>query len=79
MKQLVTENLLLSLAGGACGIGLAVVGTRLYPLLVPDDFPALLRHVTIDARVLSVRARDLGALERGVRICSRRCGRHGWT
>jgi len=53
MKQLVTENLLLSLAGGACGIGLAVVGTRLYPLLVPGDFPALLRHVTIDARVLT--------------------------
>ena len=53
MKQLVTENLLLSVAGGACGIGLAVVGTRLYPLLVPGDFPALLRHVTIDARVLT--------------------------
>jgi putative ABC transport system permease protein len=52
VQQLVTENLLLSVAGGACGVGLAVVGTRLYPLLVPADFPALLRHASIDARVL---------------------------
>jgi putative ABC transport system permease protein len=52
MKQLLTENLLLSLAGGACGIGFAVIGTQLYPLLVPEDFPAVMRHVSIDARVL---------------------------
>ncbi len=52
MKQLVTENLLLSLVGGACGIGLAAVGTRLYPLLVSEEFPTFLRHVSIDARVL---------------------------
>ncbi len=52
MRQLATENLLLSLVGCACGIGLAVLGTTLYPLLVPDDFPSLLRHVAIDGRVL---------------------------
>jgi putative ABC transport system permease protein len=52
MKQLGTENLLLSLVGGACGIGLAAVGTRLYPLLAPEELPTFLRHVSIDARVL---------------------------
>jgi len=52
IRQLVTENLLLSLAGGACGIGLAVVGTRLYPLLAPEELPAFVRHISIDARVL---------------------------
>jgi putative ABC transport system permease protein len=53
LKQLLTENLLLSLAGGVCGVMLAVIGTRLYPLLVPDEFPALLREVSINARVLA--------------------------
>jgi len=52
MQQLVTENLLLSLAGGVCGIGLAAVGMRLYPLLAPEDFPTFLRHVSVDAHVL---------------------------
>ena len=52
MQQLLTENLLLSLVG--CGFGLALTfwGTRLFALIVPTDFPELLRHITVDARVL---------------------------
>ena len=53
MQQLLTENLLLALAGGVCGVMLAVIGTRLYPLLVPEEFPALLRQVSINSRVLN--------------------------
>ncbi len=52
MQQLLTENLLLSLVG--CGFGLALTfwGTRLFALIVPTDFPELLRHIEVDARVL---------------------------
>ena len=52
MRQLLTENLLLSLAGGVCGIGLAAVGIRLFPLLAPEDFPTFVRHPSLDTRVL---------------------------
>lgn len=52
VRQLLTENLLLSLAGGAAGIALAMIGTRLFPLIVPDDFDPVLRHPSIDVRVL---------------------------
>ena len=55
-------------SAAACGIGLAVAGTRLYPLLVPGDFPALLRQRPIDARVLAFALAISVALERGVRI-----------
>jgi hypothetical protein len=78
LKQLLTENLLLSLAGGVCGVMLAVIGTRLYPLLVPDEFPALLREVSINARVLA-----LPSASRCSRVwrsaSSRRCARRAWT
>ena len=53
-------------------------GTRLYPLLVPGDFPALLRHVTIDARVLTF-ALAISVLSSVVFGLLPRCGRHGWT
>jgi putative ABC transport system permease protein len=52
VRQLLTENLLLSLSGGVFGVVLAIAGMRLYPLVVPDEFPALLRHLSIDAHVL---------------------------
>jgi putative ABC transport system permease protein len=53
MQQLLTENLLLSLVGCGFGLVLALWGTRLFALIVPTGFPELLRHVSIDARVLA--------------------------
>ncbi|HYT76686.1 MAG TPA: ABC transporter permease [Vicinamibacterales bacterium] len=52
MQQLLTENLLLSLVGCGFGLALAFWGTRLFALIVPTGFPELLRHITVDARVL---------------------------
>lgn len=52
MQQLLTEYLLLSLVGCGFGLVLALWGTRLFALIVPTGFPELLRHVSIDARVL---------------------------
>jgi putative ABC transport system permease protein len=52
MQQLLTENLLLSLVGCGLGLVLAFWGTRLFALIVPTGFPELLRHVSVDARVL---------------------------
>jgi putative ABC transport system permease protein len=52
MQQLLTENLLLSLVGCGFGLLLAFWGTRLFALIVPTDFPELLRHISVDSRVL---------------------------
>ncbi len=51
MRQLLTENLMLALVGGALGIGLTFVGARSFALIIPEGFPDLLRHVSVDARV----------------------------
>jgi putative ABC transport system permease protein len=53
MQQLLTENLMLALVGCGLGLALAFWGTRLFPLIVPAEFPDLLRHITIDTRVLA--------------------------
>lgn len=53
MQQLLTENLLLALVGCGFGVVLALWGTRLFALIVPTGFPELLRHVSVDARVLA--------------------------
>jgi putative ABC transport system permease protein len=53
MQQLLTENLLLALVGCGFGLVLALWGTRLFALIVPTGFPELLRHVSVDARVLA--------------------------
>jgi putative ABC transport system permease protein len=53
MQQLLTENLLLSLIGCGIGLALAIWGTRLFVLILPTDFPELLRRVPIDLRVLA--------------------------
>jgi putative ABC transport system permease protein len=52
MQQLLTENLLLSLVGCGFGLALAFWGTRLFALIVPTGFPELLRHISVDVRVL---------------------------
>jgi putative ABC transport system permease protein len=53
MRQLLTENMLLALVGCGLGLMLALWGTRLFALMVPTGFPELLRHISIDARVLA--------------------------
>ena len=53
IRQLLTENLMLALVGGALGLVVAFVGIRLHAAIVPAQFPDLLRHVSIDARVLA--------------------------
>jgi putative ABC transport system permease protein len=52
-RQLLTENLVLSLVGCGCGLVLAFWGTRLFALIVPTGFPELLRDVHVDLRVLA--------------------------
>ena len=52
MQQLLTENLLLALVGCGFGLALALGGVRLFALIVPAEFPELLRQATIDVRVL---------------------------
>lgn len=52
LRQLLTENLMLSLLGGAVGLAFALGGIRLFALIVPADFPSLLRHLPVDGRVL---------------------------
>ena len=53
VRQLLTENLVLSLVGCGCGLLLAFWGTRLFALIVPTGFPELLRDVHVDLRVLA--------------------------
>jgi putative ABC transport system permease protein len=53
VRQLLTENLVLSLVGCGCGLLLAFWGTRLFALIVPTGFPELLRDVHVDVRVLA--------------------------
>jgi putative ABC transport system permease protein len=53
VRQLLTENLVLSLVGCGCGLVLAFWGTRLFALIVPTGFPELLRDVHVDLRVLA--------------------------
>jgi putative ABC transport system permease protein len=52
LRQMLTESLLLSLLGGVVGVMFAYWGVRLFVLIVPADFPNLLRQLPIDARVL---------------------------
>jgi putative ABC transport system permease protein len=52
MGQLLTENVMLSLVGCGFGLILAFWGTRLFALMIPTDWPELLRDIPIDMRVL---------------------------
>ncbi|HEY7160990.1 MAG TPA: FtsX-like permease family protein, partial [Acidobacteriota bacterium] len=52
-RQLITENMLLALIGGALGIFLGVIGIDVLTKLLPDDLPIIgIRNITIDFRVL---------------------------
>jgi putative ABC transport system permease protein len=51
--QLLTENVLLSLVGCVIGLAFAFWGVRLHALIVPNEFPELIRHIPVDARVLA--------------------------
>jgi putative ABC transport system permease protein len=51
-RQLFTENLLLSVVGGAAGLVIAVWGTRVLVAAIPGGLPALL-DVGLDGRVLA--------------------------
>jgi putative ABC transport system permease protein len=52
MQQLLTENLLLALVGCGLGLALSFWGIKLFALIVPADFPDLVRHIAIDGHVL---------------------------
>ncbi len=54
-RQLVTESLVLSLAGGALGLGLALALVRFLPSIAPENFPRL-SDVRIDAGLLTFAA-----------------------
>lgn len=52
-RQLITENMLLALIGGALGIFLGVIGIDILIKLLPEDLPIIgIRNVSIDLRVL---------------------------
>src|SRR5436190_22909696 len=50
-RQLIVENALLGIAGGAAGIALAVAMHRALPTLLPSDFPRV-DAIGVDWRVL---------------------------
>ena len=52
-RQTIVETLLLSLAGGAAGVGLAIVGLRVLLASMPGQVPRL-ADAGVDARVLGV-------------------------
>jgi putative ABC transport system permease protein len=52
LRQLLTESLVLALAGGALGLVLAAWSIRLLRGVVPDMFP-MMRHMNVDVRVLA--------------------------
>jgi len=52
VRQLLTESLVLALAGGALGLALAVWGVKLLRTIVPDMFP-MLQHMQVDVSVLT--------------------------
>jgi len=52
VRQLLTESLVLALAGGALGLLLATYGVRLLRGIVPDMFP-MMQHMGVDLRVLA--------------------------
>jgi putative ABC transport system permease protein len=59
VRQLLTENVLLSVVGGACGLGLGVVGIRALLSVNPGNIPRIAADgsgVTVDWRVIAFTA-----------------------
>ncbi|MEP6689556.1 MAG: ABC transporter permease [Gemmatimonadaceae bacterium] len=53
VRQMLTESVVLAIAGSALGLGLAVLGTQAIVALIPKDFPsAAIADVAVDGRVL---------------------------
>jgi predicted permease len=52
VRQLLTESVVLSLAGGALGLGVGVAGIRALRLVLPDGAPRI-HEVSLDATVLA--------------------------
>ena len=55
VKQMLTESLLLSLAGGVLGVAVALVGVRIFVAMSPPDLPRL-DDVRVDGWVLAFTA-----------------------
>ncbi len=53
LRQFLTESALLSLAGGACGVLVALGAVRLVPLLAHERLPGLLEQTRVDGMVLA--------------------------
>jgi predicted permease len=53
LRQLLTESGLLSLAGGACGVLVALAAVRAVPLLAHEKLPGLLEQTRVDGAVLA--------------------------
>jgi predicted permease len=53
VRQLLTESVVLAGAGAACGVALALAGTKLIVRLAPPSIPGL-SDVHVDARILAV-------------------------
>jgi len=61
VRQLMTESLLLACVGGACGIGIAVAGVRMFMAQNPTTWLPRASGITPDARVLTFAVVVMGA------------------